>query len=505
MAKIKLPDMIGCGFPVRGQVGVMIFTACFMTYMMRVNMSINILAMVENQPGGSTNATAGSDLVRDVYNNSDTVIVPHPEGKTGLESVRYNWTADAQGLVLGSYFWGYVLTSLPGGMLAERWGPRHIIGWTQLLSGLLTLAHPVVASWHLGAFITLRFLVGFFGGLLYPSCHVLVAQWAPPAEKGKFVSALMGGTIGTVVTWSLCGSIITYLNWEWAFYIQGILCVFWCALWFYFVADTPQDHKRISDKERKFIMDAVGDKIQKTKVLPPFGRILTSIPFLAMCVLHYGNVWGLHFTMTAAPTFISAVLGFDLRNAGFISGLPYVARMIFSVIFGMIGDSILQHKCLSTTNIRKIFTIFSHILPGILLILLVCVGKDPIISVLLITASMGANGAASITNLQNSQDLAPNFAGTLYGIANFVGSTSGFITPMITAYFTKDNVSGFAEWRYVFFIGAFVYIITACFFVLLGSGETQPWNTVVNPTDEEKPPEKEGSALSASNIQTIKL
>lgn len=46
-----------------------------------------------------------------------------------------------------------------------------------------------------------------------------------------------------------------------------------------------------------------------------------------------------------------------------------------------------------------------------------------------------------VTNLQNSQDLAPNYAGTLYGIINFVGTTSGFISPLIVAHFTAEQVS----------------------------------------------------------------
>ena len=45
-----------------------------------------------------------------------------------------------------------------------------------------------------------------------------------------------------------------------------------------------------------------------------------------------------------------------------------------------------------------------------------------------------------MTNLQNSQDLAPNHAGTLYGIINFVGSTSGFLTPLVVSFFTHEEV-----------------------------------------------------------------
>lgn len=45
-----------------------------------------------------------------------------------------------------------------------------------------------------------------------------------------------------------------------------------------------------------------------------------------------------------------------------------------------------------------------------------------------------------MTNLQNPQDLAPNYAGSIYGIINFVGITSGFITPLIVSYFTAEKV-----------------------------------------------------------------
>ena len=72
--------------------------------------------------------------------------------------------------------------------------------------------------------------------------------------------------------------------------------------------------------------------------MPPFRKILTSFPFLAMVVLHYGSNWGLYFVMTAAPKFVSSALGFNLTSTGTLSSLPYLARMIFSIVFGAIGD-----------------------------------------------------------------------------------------------------------------------------------------------------------------------
>lgn len=145
--------------------------------------------------------------------------------------------------------------------------------------------------------------------------------------------------------------------------------------------------------------------------------------------------------MTVGPKFVSSVLGFQLSAAGVISALPYLARLFFATIFGFLGDCIVAKSLLSTTMIRKCFCLFSHILPGVILVILVYAGCSTTLSVALITMSMGFNGAATLTNLQNHQDLAPNYAGTLYGIANCIGSTAGFVTPMITAYFTKNGVS----------------------------------------------------------------
>lgn len=55
--------------------------------------------------------------------------------------------------------------------------------------------------------------------------------------------------------------------------------------------------------------------------------------------------------------------------------------------------------------------------------------------------SLGMNGASTITNLQNSQDLSPNYAPTIYGIVNAVGSSTGIINPLIVGYMTAEHVS----------------------------------------------------------------
>ncbi|XP_053610391.1 sialin-like isoform X2 [Plodia interpunctella] len=492
--------------PVRFNLWVMLFTSCWVIYMLRVNMSLNIIAMVPQTSHGNSSMRSQCGLKDNVTNETlrhedITDVRQAPRQVPGGAS--FDWSTDQQALILGSYFWSYPVTSLIGGMASERYGPRYVVLIATAASAVLTGLSPVAARINHVALVVIRFGLGLAGGFVYPALHVLVARWAPPAEKGKFVSAMMGGTLGTVVTWSLAGPLIEKFGWASAFYVPAAMSLIWCFFWWYLVADTPVEHPRISEKEKKYILDALGDKVKKSKGLPPFRSIFTSVPFFAMVCIHYGNLWGLYFIMTVGPKFVSSVLGFELSAAGVISALPYLARMFFATIFGVIGDCILAKKVMTTTTIRKFFCLFSHIIPGILLVLLVYAGCSTALSVTLITLSMGFNGAATLTNLQNHQDLAPNYAGTLYGIANFLGSTAGFFTPMITAYFTRDGNS-FEQWRPVFFVGASVYIVTAIFFVLFGTGEIQPWNFSNNDSKAAKDDKEKNGDMKVIKSSSVK-
>lgn len=55
---------------------------------------------------------------------------------------------------------------------------------------------------------------------------------------------------------------------------------------------------------------------------------------------------------------MNEALGFKLSKAGYLSSLPYLARLLAGFMFGSIGDYVRQKNWLSMTAIRKLFTIF---------------------------------------------------------------------------------------------------------------------------------------------------
>ena len=38
----------------------------------------------------------------------------------------FEWSEELQGIILSSFFWGYVITHIPGGLLSEKYGGK----WT---------------------------------------------------------------------------------------------------------------------------------------------------------------------------------------------------------------------------------------------------------------------------------------------------------------------------------------------------------------------------------------
>lgn len=96
--------------------------------------------------------------------------------------------------------------------------------------------------------------------------HNIVSKWAPPDEKGKFVAALLGGNLGTVVTFQLSGILTPIFGWRMVFYGEAALVLIITILWIVLVANTPSVHSFISTNELQYIENSIGPNLSKEKV-----------------------------------------------------------------------------------------------------------------------------------------------------------------------------------------------------------------------------------------------
>ena len=54
----------------------------------------------------------------------------------------FDWDAETQGLILGCFFYGYALSHVPGGLLAERYGGKWLMGEFYLEQKFYLLGSP---------------------------------------------------------------------------------------------------------------------------------------------------------------------------------------------------------------------------------------------------------------------------------------------------------------------------------------------------------------------------
>lgn len=104
-------------------------------------------------------------------------------------------------------------------------------------------------------------------GTTLPIIQALIANWAPPEEKGIFLSSLLCNGIGTIIDWSISGFIIIWIGWHYAFYVVVLILAIFVAVWFFVVYDSPSVHPKISPEERDYIVSKVLKTTTKNKVL----------------------------------------------------------------------------------------------------------------------------------------------------------------------------------------------------------------------------------------------
>lgn len=194
------------------------FLAIVNAYTMRICLNLAITEMTVKYKDNGT---------------EDEGVCPYPEGEGGIDDPigggEYEWSESLQGLILSAFFWGYVITHLPGGMLAERFGGKWCLSLGILSTAIFTLLTPVVVHWGgANALIALRFIEGLGEGTTFPALSALLAAWIPLTERSKLGSLVFGGgQVGTILGTFISGQLLSKYSWESVFYFFGTAAVVW--------------------------------------------------------------------------------------------------------------------------------------------------------------------------------------------------------------------------------------------------------------------------------------
>ncbi|EGW04002.1 Vesicular glutamate transporter 1 [Cricetulus griseus] len=393
----------------------------------RCNLGVAIVSMVNN----STTHRGGHVVVQAPYRSvhkQEAVIPTHGDVQGGdTEKAQFNWDPETVGLIHGSFFWGYIVTQIPGGFICQKFAANRVFGFAIVATSTLNMLIPSAARVHYGCVIFVRILQGLVEGVTYPACHGIWSKWAPPLERSRLATtAFCGSYAGAVVAMPLAGVLVQYSGWSSVFYVYGSFGIFWYLFWLLVSYESPALHPSISEEERKYIEDAIGES---AKLMNPV-------------------------------------------TVGLVSALPHLVMTIIVPIGGQIADFLRSRRIMSTTNVRKLMNCGGFGMEATLL-LVVGYSHSKGVAISFLVLAVGFSGFAISGFNVNHLDIAPRYASILMGISNGVGTLSGMVCPIIVGAMTKHKTR--EEWQYVFLIASLVHYGGVIFYGVFASGEKQPW------------------------------
>ncbi|OCT88729.1 vesicular glutamate transporter 3 [Xenopus laevis] len=444
-------DCYCCGLPKRYIIAIMSGLGFCISFGIRCNLGVAIVEMV----------------------NNNTVYV---DGKPEIQKAQFNWDPETVGLIHGSFFWGYIITQIPGGFIANKLAANRVFGAAIFLTSVLNMLIPSAARAHFGCVISVRVLQGLVEGVTYPACHGMWSKWAPPMERSRLATtSFCGSYAGAVIAMPLAGVMVQYIGWSSVFYIYGVFGMFWYVFWLLHATESPAAHPSITFEERTYIETSIGEGsnlVTAGKFKTPWKKFFTSMPVYAIIVANFCRSWTFYLLLISQPAYFEEVFGFPISKVGLLSAVPHMVMTIIVPFGGQLADFLRSRKILSTTTVRKIMNCGGFGMEATLL-LVVGYSHTKAISITFLVLAVGFSGFAISGFNVNHLDIAPRYASILMGISNGVGTLSGMVCPLIVGAMTINKTR--EEWQNVFLIAAIVHYSGVIFYGIFASGEKQDW------------------------------
>ncbi|XP_022220137.1 sialin-like [Drosophila obscura] len=462
-----------CLMPQRVVLVLMGFFSLICTFTCRVSLShaITILA-VSNKTKQNTTDELPEGVCPQEEEGKDAVV------HKGI----YTWSETEKGFILGSFYFGYLISHLPGGVLADKYGAKWVVAFCVGVTGICELLSPASISWGPYALITLRVLMGIAQGPIFPGLNGLLSSWVPKKERGTLGTLCFGGsTMGIILSNACSGMLLHHFHWSVMFYVFGTLSVIWFIIFAVICTSSPYSHPFIKPKEREYLADEVGN-VNKDKPAIPWKPLMLSIPMLSLIISQMGHDWGYYVMVTNLPLYMADVIRFSIRSNGLATALPYIAMWIASIISGLVADWLIRKEKLKLVTVRKLFTLLSAVLPGIFMIAASYAGCNKALVVALFTISMFTMGMYYAGQKLSALDISPSYSSTITAVINGLGSFTGLFAPPIIGLITPDKNN--TQWRIVFWISAIILTLSAIVFWVIGSADVQPYDPMYEKKDK---------------------
>ncbi len=307
----------------------------------------------------------------------------------------------------------YMLGQVPGGMLADRFGPRPLLIVALILWSVFTALTGF--AWGLVSLMVMRAMFGLSQGLFPAASFKALAERTRPKTRATAMGFMIGANnLGPGIAPLIIAPVLMAVGWRDAFCLVAIVgAVIGTVVWL--VLPAPLDTEITEDPEAA--LQPLAREHSRAAVFKSVSVWKFALLFCLANMAGYG-------LLTWVPSYLLNEKGLSLIDTGIFAAIPFIVTALAIVVGGRLVDKyfhdsarILLVPCMATSAI---------------LLFLMTTTDTVAMFTFYQTLAMGVSGLCSMSIFALPLRALPaEFLGSGMGLINGCGQLAGFITPLV--------------------------------------------------------------------------
>jgi MFS family permease len=239
------------------------------------------------------------------------------------------------GWAISAFSWSYALCQIPGGWMADRFGPRAVLAVAMVWWSVFTAATAL--SFNAISLAATRLLFGAGEAAAFPAGSRALVPWSPLKHRA-FGQGFQhsGARLGAAVAPAVVVYLIAVSGWRTVFYVFGGVGIAWGIGWCASYRNTPGEHARVDGAELALLPAQMSSRNGRKRAVP-WRRILRDRNLRQLSTVYFCYGFVIWLYLAWFPTYLREVRHFAGLKAG-LASLPLFAATAANIAGGLLSD-----------------------------------------------------------------------------------------------------------------------------------------------------------------------
>jgi MFS family permease len=238
------------------------------------------------------------------------------------------------GWAISAFGWSYALCQIPGGWMADRFGPRVVLAVAMAWWAIFTAATAL--SFNAVSLAATRLLFGAGEAAAFPAGSRALVPWLPLKHRA-FGQGFQhsGARLGAAVAPAVVVYLIAVSGWRRVFYVFGGVGIAWAIGWYTSYRNTPGEHPRV-DAAELALLPATQIRNESKRAVP-WRRILRDRNLRQLSTVYFCYGFVIWLYLAWFPTYLREARHFSGLKAG-LASLPLFVATATNIAGGLLSD-----------------------------------------------------------------------------------------------------------------------------------------------------------------------